>query len=235
MRREDCWLVNECNNIDCDKPICPKRYLLDKFYTNAFISDQNRRHHKLDLTDECDRQMFDKLSAIEKDIVNFIKGGNSLYIYSATTGNGKTSWALRLIQDYLNNSWYKIDIDCPVLFISVPRYLLAIKENITDKSEYVQHIKTNVLNCDLVVWDDIGSKAATTFEHETLFSIIDTRINSGKSNIYTSNLSSGELLDFVGERLYSRIYDQSQPNIVEFKGKDNRHIENKRWGNERKS
>jgi DNA replication protein DnaC len=68
----------------------------------------------------------------------------------------------------------------------------------------------------LVVWDDIAIKTATTYEMENLLSIIDYRLNSGKSNIYTSNLFGSELSQRLGERLYSRIINLSE--IIEFSG-----------------
>ena len=48
-----------------------------------------------------------------------------------------------------------------------------------------------VTKCDLVVWDDIGSKNGTEFEVSHLLSIIDQRINNGKSNIEFVNVVNG--------------------------------------------
>ena len=89
--------------------------------------------------------------------------------------------------------WSKCSLSCHVLFISVPRLLLALKDNIDTKSEYINHIKENITNCDLVIWDDIGTKQSTTFENENLLYMIDTRINNNKANIFTSNLNRNEL------------------------------------------
>ena len=108
------------------------------------------------------------------------------------------------------------------LFINVPKYLLAIKDNISQYNEYANAVKENALISDLVIWDDIGTKSATSFEHENLFSIIDYRLIENKSNIYTSNLNPTELCEAVGDRLYSRIINYST--VLEFKGADKRSI-----------
>ncbi len=110
-----------------------------------------------------------------------------------------------------------------MLFISVPRFLLELKSNISEKSEYVEHINNNVLDCDLVIWDDIATKLGTEFELSHLLSIIDTRINNGKSNMFTSNLSGVELNKALGDRLYSRIQNYSDV-VIELQGKDKRGI-----------
>ena len=121
-------------------------------------------------------------------------------------------------------SVYKKEMEPIVLFISVPRFLLELKANISSKSDYIQHIMECVTKCDLVVWDDIGSKNGTEFEVSHLLSIIDQRINNGKSNIYTSNLNDEELHQLLGDRLYSRVYNYSI--VYQIVGKDKRGIRN---------
>ena len=78
------------------------------------------------------------------------------------------------------------------------------------------------MNADLVVWDEIGTKAVTQFEHEHLLSLINNRIDSNKSQIFTSNLDPTALRDVVGERLYSRVINLST--VMEFKGADKRGL-----------
>lgn len=219
---KNCWLHNECNHIDCDK-FCLRRFKLDYLYNEAMLSNKQRARIPLRYDNDCsDKESFEYLSTIEKNILNFVKDGGSLYIYSSTTGNGKTSWAIRMIQSYLNKIWYESELTCRALFINVPRYLLAIKDNISQKSDYVAHIKENVLNADLVVWDEVGTKGLTQFEHENILNLINARIDLGKANIYTSNLSDDELHVAVGDRLYSRIAILSDG--VELVGSDKRAL-----------
>ena len=137
-------------------------------------------------------------------------------------GNGKTSWTLRLLQTYFNKIWVTSGLKCRALFINVPRYLLALKDNISQQNEYVQHIKENILTCDLVIWDDIATKSVTTFESENLLSIIDTRLSNGLSNFYTSNLTETEMHQYLGDRLSSRIISISDE--IKFVGKDKRGL-----------
>ena len=100
--------------------------------------------------------------------------------------------------------------------------MIALKNSITQQDDYITHIKENIQTADLVVWDDIAIKTATTYEMENLLSIIDYRLNSGKSNIYTSNLFGKELSESLGDRLYSRIINLSE--VVEFVGQDKRGL-----------
>ena len=163
-----------------------------------------------------------KLSSIEKNIEKFVENGENLYLHSKICGNGKTEWALRLLQSYIGKIWYKSDLRCRVLFISVSRYLLALKDNISNTNDYANHINKNVLDADIVVFDDLATKGATTFELEHLLSIVDCRINNNKTNIYTSNASGEELREKIGDRLYSRIVNMSVN--IELFGADKRGL-----------
>ena len=206
---KNCWLVNTCNHIDCDG-FCLRRFKLDYLYNEALISYTQRQYIPLRLDkDEKDKDEFIYLSSIEKNILKFIENGDNLYIHSDNTGNGKTSWALRLVQAYFNKIWPYANLECKALFISVPKFLLELKSNISDKSDYIEHIKDNILKADIVIWDDIATKSSTVFEAENLFTLIDSRINLNKCNIYTSNLNEEEIHQALGDRLYSRIVNYS--------------------------
>ena len=100
--------------------------------------------------------------------------------------------------------------------------MIALKNSISQQDDYITHIKENIQTADLVVWDDIAIKTATTYEMENLLSIIDYRLNTGKSNIYTSNLFGKELNESLGDRLYSRIVNLSE--VIEFVGQDKRGL-----------
>ena len=147
---------------------------------------------------------------------------SGLYLTNDCVVTHNTSWALRLCQAYLDQIWIQSKLECRVLFVSVPKLLLSLKDNISEKNEYASYIKENVLKADLVVWDDIASKSASEFEAENLFSMIDARIGAGKSNIYTSNLTQSELHECMGDRLASRVCTASLD--IEFHGKDKRGI-----------
>lgn len=219
----ECWMRDRCKGTCSD--FCPKLFKLNFLYDKALMSNFQRKHMDLRIDDDnTDLEEFKLLSSIEKDIENFVKDGKNLYIHSANSGNGKTSWSLRLIQAYFNKIWHKCDLECKALYINVPRFLLTLKDNISHESDYVKHIKDNVLLADIVIWDEIGTKCLTQFEFDNLLNIINTRLDMAKSNIYTSNLSEDELQQTVGDRLYSRISNNSIN--IEFRGCDKRGILN---------
>ena len=223
----NCWVKDNCKkykNNQCNpEDFCIKLFKLKCLYDKALLSEHQRYRVALfPESDGTDKDVFDTLKNIENNIIDFVNKGSNLYIHSCICGNGKTAWSVRMIQAYLNKIWPNSDITCRALFINVPRFLLTLKDSISKESEYINHIKKYVLDADLVVWDEIGVKALTAYEHENLLNLINTRLDCGKSNIYTSNLSGEELKEKIGERLYSRVVKLSTD--LEFKGADKRGI-----------
>ena len=224
----DCFVKELCKKYSRDKScdnsnFCIKLFKLEELYDQALLSKSQRKRIGLVLdSDLSDQQAFEQLSKIETNILDFVNEGKNLFIYSNNVGNGKTSWSIRMIQSYLNKIWPESNLSCRALFVNVPRFLLTLKDSISNSSDYINHIKQYVLDVDLVVWDEIGVKSLTTYEHEHLLNLINTRIDKNKSNIYTSNLFGNELQEKVGERLYSRITNLSIN--IELVGQDKRGI-----------
>lgn len=228
--RQICNKYNNVKNCECknDTIFCQKLFRIDYLLNESLLSDYQKQRVELRLdADNTDKDIFVQLKNIENDIENFVNSGKSLYLYSATTGNGKTAWSIRLLQSYINNIWYKSDLCCKALYINVPRFLLTLKNNINSNNladkEYIEHIQNNILKADLVIWDEIGSKVATQYELDNLLSMINLRVDNNKTNIYTSNLFPQQLTEYVGARLSSRIMNLSL--CFNFQGKDKRCLQ----------
>lgn len=220
----DCWVRERCKKaVNCDGESCIKLFKINELCNLAMLTDDQRRKKKLWLDGNgIDKDAFTFLKSVEDNVEKFVNSGDNLYIYSYITGNGKTAWALRILNSYIERIWYKSDIVCRGLFVNVPRFLISLKDNIGNYNEYYNQIKDNILDADLVVFDEIGAKVATSFETEHLLSIVNARVDAKKSNIYTSNLGPEELRKAVGDRMYSRIINTSTE--IMFRGTDKRSI-----------
>ena len=213
-----CPIIN--SNVD---QFCIKWFKIDELQNEALLTEKQKIPIKFKLDkDKTDKKAFDRLKEIRENIVDFVNQGKNLYIYSHYVGNSKTYWSISLLRAYFESIWYKTGIKCRGLFINVPKYFISLKDSFNNYSEYIDHIKKNVLTADLVVWDDIATKGFTEFETESLLNIINNRVDAGKANIYTSNLAGEELKQAMGDRLYSRVANMSE--MIIFKSTDKRGI-----------
>ena len=171
------------------------------------------------IPDDCDYESFCKLAVIKSNILDLVNNGKNLYIVSRNTGNGKTTWSIKLMLKYFDEIWAGNGFNTRGLFIHIPTFLLKCKD-FNNKDEQFEEIKAKLMDVDLVVWDDIGSNTLSNYDLSQLLMHIDQRILSGKSNIFTGNLMYSDLERTLGSRLASRIWNTSE--VIEFQGKDKR-------------
>lgn len=215
-----CWYEEVCPNNSKKNPCNPNscikyleiKHLMDS--SNIPISKQK----SIVLDGSGDYDAYCELNDIKHDIVYKIQSGFNLFICSRNTGNGKTSWAIKLLQKYFDEIWAGNGFNIRALFIHVPTLLLQLKdfENPLD-NEY----KANIIGCDVVVWDDIAGIELSNYDYNQLLLYIDNRINADKANIFTSNCTTKRDMEkAVGVKLASRIWNVSK--VIEFKGNDRR-------------
>ena len=85
-----------------------------------------------------------------------------------------------------------------------------------DKDE--EERSARYLEADLLIMDDLGAELTNQFTVSSLYNIINTRINQGKSMIISTNLGQKGLIERYDERITSRLFGEFYPFL--FRGKD---------------
>lgn len=217
---ENCWYNRVCNLYDTD--VCDTHCI--RFSQMKYLIESSNLPRTLCFPVVLEPQTIDlpafiRLAEIKDDIVNFVKNGENLYIFSANPGNGKTTWTAKLLLKYFEQIWSTNAYSERGLFLSVTDFLINMRlsgYNNTSNLSLLQKIKT----IDLVVWDDIAVTELTAQDLDLLYSLINYRIMNGLSNIFTGNLNGDQLLSILGARMHSRIWESSIR--IEFKGTDRR-------------
>lgn len=187
------------------------KYLLE----NSGIPKPRQRTIQL-IPDSVDYDQFLLLQKYKDTIYNHVQCGDNLFICGGT-GNGKTSWAIKILLKYFDEVWAGNGLRIRGLFVHVPTLLLQLKDF---NNPVLEEYKDSLLTADLVVWDEIGT-AISNYDFSQLIMFLDSRLLNDKSNIYTSNLTTREeLCRTLGERLMSRL-NASSTKIV-LKGRDRR-------------
>lgn len=217
QRNSDCWYVDTCTE-DCANCIeyAELKWQMDN--SGLFPAQQKPITLFINKNNEIDRNAYKELADIRKHIVDFVNAHRNLYIAGQNTGNGKTSWAIKMLQTYFHFVAHGNYENLRGMFVSVTDILLKLKDFNNPLPASYRH---NLETVDLVVFDDIAVTGISQFDYTQLFNIINNRIAAEKSNIFTSNIVDyKELEKILGSRLASRIYTASE--LIELKGRDNR-------------
>ena len=83
-----------------------------------------------------------------------------------------------------------------------------------------------VLNCDLLILDDLGTEMTTAFVQSALYQIINTRLMEKRSTIISTNLSPEKLAHRYTPQIASRI--EGEYELLPFVGEDVRKLKKAR-------
>lgn len=173
---------------------------------------------------EVDAECWDWLEDVRNNIVEEVQRGLNIVITSTTVGNGKTSWAVRLLQRYLAETALDGRMVEKGMFVVSAQLLTEFGDynyfqTMKEFLERFEKLKT----CDLLVIDEIGGGSLTKASYPYLYDLVNYRVDNNLSTIYTTNYTDEEIIDLLGQRLYSRIYDTSV--VLEFEASNVRGLE----------
>ena len=219
-----CYAQDYCKKekTSCSE-VCGGYRVLRALYTLSRIPVKYQ--YKMDLIpDDKDLRAFETLNEFKENIITHVQNGEGLYIWSNNTGNGKTSWACKIMGYYFRKIAFSSGLENEGLYIYLPTFLDNLRNSYNNPSPEFDEELDMVKNCKLLIVDDIGAERVTEWVRERIVSIINTRSSNGLSTIYTSNLSLKGLTDKLGDdRISSRIKGSVQE--INLLGKDNRGAE----------
>lgn len=144
---------------------------------------------------------------------DFDSESESLYMHGAT-GLGKTHLSLAIANEVTQKGYHVVYDTAQNIFSSLE------KEKFSYSNSYER--ENEILGCDLLIIDDLGSEFITNFTTSALYNIINTRINRSKPVIISTNLTEEELEAKYTQRVTSRIIGNYASLL--FVGKDIRQL-----------
>lgn len=144
---------------------------------------------------------------------DFDTDSESLYFHGAT-GLGKTHLSLAIANTVAENGFRVIYDSAQNILSSLEREKFSHNNNGEREKE--------ILDCDLLIIDDLGSEFSTSFTVAAVYNIINTRLNRSKPVIISTNLTKNELEAKYTQRVTSRIIGGYTSLL--FMGKDIRQI-----------
>ncbi len=79
-------------------------------------------------------------------------------------------------------------------------------------------LEDHLINCDLLIIDDLGTEISSEFSKSELFNLLNTKLLRNKKMLISTNYSLDELLSLYSERITSRLFGNFT--LYKFYGKD---------------
>ena len=148
----------------------------------------------------------------------FGKRPGNLLLFGAP-GLGKTFLSAAIAREVSGNGW-------SVVYDTAGRIFQRFEAQKFTREEDAGDDVDRVLNCDLLILDDLGTEMTTAFIQSALYQIVNTRLMEKKSTILNTNLMPGEIARRYSPQLASRIEGEYQ--LLPFFGKDIRKLKKER-------
>ena len=162
----------------------------------------------------CDKWMKSIFEYSKSYASDFSQNSENL-LFCGETGLGKTHLSLAIAGAVSSNGFSTV-------YSSAQNLMNMLEEEKFSKNSLEISTEKSILNCDLLIIDDLGAEFSTQFTVSALYNIINSRLLSKKPIIISTNLSPKDLESKYSRRITSRIYGNFK--YIIFCGKDIRQI-----------
>lgn len=210
-----CSKCKDTGYLENEKCNCMKQAIADLMYSGSNIkeilakenfSQFSFRYYSDDYVDEV--LGLSPLSNMQKVVANcknFIKHfhkSNENLLLLGNTGVGKTFLANCIAKELLDKGY-------TVIYLTAFRLFDILEKNKFEKDESSSYEASNqfeyILDCDLLIIDDLGTELNNSFTNSQLYLIINERLLRQKSTVISTNLSLTNINTIYGERIFSRL------------------------------
>lgn len=221
-----CEICKDTGFVNTKTCSCRKKLIVEKKYSQSNISRLVQREnfrtfnanlYSKNLYKDYPISPYENIKRIVNDAKiyanNFPKSYRNLYIFG-DVGRGKTFLINSIAKEILDKNYSVLYLTATKLFSFMNDYLYAFSE----RKEELKEKYDLIFDSDLLIIDDLGSENDRNSNESNLFEIVNDRIINKKPMIFSSNYSEDELIEFYGDRIFSRIIGSSH--VMEIFGED---------------
>lgn len=142
------------------------------------------------------RRMTAILKLCKEYVLNFDDNTKENLLFMGDAGLGKTHLTLSIVSGVIEKGYLPVYGSAENLF--------SVIENEKFSGEGRGSYES-ILNCDLLVIDDLGAEMATSFTKSVLYNLVNTRILTRKPTIINTNLTMKQIEERYTPRISSRL------------------------------
>lgn len=224
--RYHCPVCRDTGYVDGKKCRCFRQMEIEILYDQSNIREVLERENfdtlsmayydRERIDERSGRTVYEYMSMVIEEchrfVENFGKEKGSI-LFTGSTGCGKTFLSNCIARELIRQYYSVVYLTATDMFdvLSESRFSGRDEEEARDKAAYI-------LDCDLLIIDDLGTELINTFTASQLFYCINERLNRKKGTIISTNLALNRMQDEFTERVTSRI--MSQYKVLPLLGED---------------
>lgn len=211
----DCPDCRDTGYIDGEKCHCFRKAAVDLLYTQSNLQEilqkENFSHFSFDYYSDTIINGVTGLTARQtaedavRKALHFVETFGSefhnLFFYG-NTGVGKTFLSNCIAKELIDKAHCVIYFSAFDLFDTLAKN--TFRKHGTPDDDMGQ-VQDDILSCDLLIIDDLGTELTNSFVTSALFQCINERIMRKKATIISTNLSLDQFSETYSERIFSRI------------------------------
>lgn len=214
-QRYECPWCRDTGYVEGKKCRCFLQKELELLYHQSRIRERLKTENFDSCTDMCysDTEIVEGTSETARSYMNRViqecrryaaefdrKGGN-LVLYGST-GVGKTFLAGCIARELIETYHSVVYLSAADLFDSMAKDRFR-----RDEEDGEDGSTQSILDCDLLIIDDLGTEMINSWTNSQLFYCLNKRLLSGKSTIITTNLTPNQLSREYSDRVGSRLVE----------------------------
>ncbi len=223
----DCPDCHDSGYIGNEKCHCFRQAAIDMLYTQSNLKEilktENFQTFSFEHYDNIEENPITNKTAYanireihtksKQFVSQFGKSYENLLFYGGT-GVGKTFLSNCIAKELLDLSFSVIYLTAIQLFDLFSHYTFDNNEEAGETNDMLQFI----LDCDLLIIDDLGTELSNAFTNSKLFYCLNERFIRKKPILISTNLSIDKISQIYSERIFSRL--SSNFTFLKFYGDD---------------
>lgn len=202
-----CEKCRDTGFIGNQKCICYKQNLVKIYYKNSDLNHLTKDNNfdnfnfeyyparKTGNEHESPRKNIEKIFTRSMNFIRTFDSSNENLLFYGNSGTGKTFLSNCIAKELLDKGYL-------VIYRTAESLIQNLKHIRFEGDEVLEDL---ILNCDLLIIDDLGTEQITDFSKTELFNLLNKKILKNKNMIVSTNCTLEELLKIYSERISSRL------------------------------
>lgn len=192
------------NNMQCN---CYKQKLGDLYYRNCELKDILSANNfdyfnfnyysskKSPGEPDSPRKNMEKIVSKIQTYISDFSASNDNYLFFGGSGTGKTFLSHCIAKELLDKGYLIVYRTAEDLIQNLRQIRFSGNDELEDL----------LMNCDLLIVDDLGTEQITEFSRMELFNILNKKLLKNKKMLFSTNFNLEDLFKIYTERITSRL------------------------------